>query len=268
METKRFSNTAVDNRNIPGGKGGKMVLKKIVLLTSVFVFILTFPLSTQVKKSSGISGALPIKKLKVTGTSQYLGYLNAYLNITRGIAPMKGLNIYLDKLQLTDRGGGIYSGGTPFKYRIARGNTIRITQKPSRLLAPRREKFKEILLGSYKVNNTIEWVFPKPDAVIPIGRTSPPVLLTRTIKFQWNYTGRVRRTKVTIKDFAKNIEIFNKVITGESVMVPRSLFKSGRKYRFDLEVVGPMGKFVMTPAVAPGSEVLFYYWDHLYFYAK
>lgn len=245
-----------------------MFIKRIILLVVVFALVVTFPLAAQAKKLPTDIGALSVKKLKVNGTSQYLGYLNAYLNVTRSAAPVTGLNLYLDKLQLNDRGGGIYSNGTPFKYNIAVGNVIRITLKPTLTPGTRVGISREVLLGSYTVNNVIEWVFPKPDSIVPLGRTSPPVLLAPAIKFQWNYTGRARRTKVTIKDFTKNVEIFNTIVTGESVDVPRRLFKPGKRYRFDLEVADPMGKFVMTSAVAPGSEILFYYWDHLYFDTK
>lgn len=244
-----------------------MISKKTAFLIALFTATLFVYQGSGFARTPGQKKTLHRfdQKILVKGTSQYLGYLNAFLNITKGGRPQNGLKINLDRLQLSDRGGGIYSGGTPHPYNIRVGNVIRILQKPSKL-SPTREK--EVLLGSYKVNNVIEWVFPKPDSVIPVGRVPAAVLLTQKVKFQWNYTGRVLKTKVTIKDFTRNVEIFNKIITGESVMVPKSLFKSGRKYRFDLEVVGPMGKFVMTDKVARGSEVLFYYWGHIYFHAK
>lgn len=242
-------------------------IKRIILSMAVFLLVLFVNLNSG---AEGMPGAQKFsrlgQKIKINGHSQYLGYLNAYLNVTKGGRPVTGLNIFLDKLQLSDRGGGIYSGGTPHSYNIKPGNVISIRLKPSRL-APVRER-KPALLASYRVKNVIQWVFPKPDGVITLGRTSPPSLLGRSIKFQWNYTGRVRKTKVTVKDFTKNVVIFSKTVMAESVMVPRSKFIPGRKYRFDLEVDGPMGKFVLTDKVQPGSEVLFYYWGHIYFQVK
>jgi len=251
-----------------------MILKKTTLSIVFFAAILFICQGSGFTKTSGTL-TVPSKiepKILVKGSSQYLGYLNAYLTITKKGVPQNGLEIYLDNLKLMDRGSGNYSNGTPFSYNIKVGNVIRIRQKPSKS-SPIREKvgkkeLREILLGSYKVNNTIQWVFPKPDGVIPLGRVAGAAMLTQKIKFQWNYTGRVLKTKVTIKDFTKNVEIFNQIVTGESVLVPKSLFKAGRKYRFDLEVDGPMGKFVMTDNVARGSEILFYYWGHIYFMTK
>ena len=63
-------------------------------------------------------------------------------------------------------------------------------------------------------------------------------------------------------------EIFNKTVTAEQVDVPANLFISGNKYRFDLEVVGPMGLFKLSRDTAPGSKIEFFYWDHIYFFVK
>lgn len=241
-----------------------MCFKSTMWLPALFIFLLSFHPGFASDNLPG-SETLPIPglKIKINGHSQYLGYLNAYLNVTRAGRPVNGLKIFLDKLQLSDRGGGIYSGGTPYSYNIKPGNVITIRLQPSPLVSPRDRK--STVLATYKVNNVIQWVYPKPDGVITLGRPPSASLLGRSIKFQWNYTGRTRKTKVTIKDFSKNVVIFSTTVMAESVMVPRSKFVPGRKYRFDLEVDGAMGKFVLTNNVQPGSEVLFYYWAHMYF---
>ena len=219
--------------------------------------------------ASGQKKLLPIrsKKLQVNGTSQFLGYLNAYLDVKQSGRPLTGLSLFLNRLKLNDRGGGIYSNGTPHAYPIKQGNMIRISLKANKFV-PAGSRGKPVLLGSYRVRNTIEWVYPKPDTVLPLGRRGPRILPNKKLIIKWNYTGRVRNTQVRIKDFTANIEIFNKTVMGESVAVPISKFKSGKKYRLDLEVVGAMGKFKMTNAVTPSSEVKFYYWTHCYFFVK
>jgi len=203
------------------------------------------------------------EKVLVTGHSQFLGYLNAYLTVKKGGSPLLKQNVYLDKLKLRDLGGGNYSNGTPFRYDIEAHKKITISMVPATILHPGIRKPEPVVLGTYKVNNHIEWVYPRPNSKIAL---SP--LLIRTIKFRWNYTGKVLKTRVRIKNFTTNTEVFNRTVTAEEINVPARIFVRGNRYRFDLDVVGPMGLFRMTKATAPGSKVEFYYWDHIYFDVK
>jgi len=202
-------------------------------------------------------------KILVTGHSQYLGYLNAYLNLSKNGTALPGQKLYLDTLLLNDQGGGLYTGGTPHAYDVKRRGTISIKLMPKGTLLPASRFPKEIVLGTYTIKNYIEWIFPLPEAVISLGR---PIM--RSIRFRWNYTGTTQNTKVTVKNFTTNTEIFTQNIVAEEIDIPVHLFVRGNKYRFDLEVIGPMGQFKLTDATAPGSKIDFYYWDHLYFYIK
>ena len=201
------------------------------------------------------------KKMKVVGTSQYLKYLNAGLDISRDGAPLKGLKIYLNELLLNERALGFYSNGTSYPYKMEIGKKIIITYFPNHTLTRAQRRIKQITLGVYRIDNYIEWVFPRPNTVISIDEG-----IGRTIRFRWHYVGRVMNTKVTVAEFKPGGKIiFTKNVFGESVNIMKSLFKYGMKYRFDLEVVGPMGHFRLTNYTTRDSKIDFYYWDHLYF---
>ncbi len=233
--------------------------KKIFIFVSILILFLSLPYNAK-----SIPGPRRFTRLKVVGTSQYLGYLNAFLMVTKRGIPVNGLRIYLDKLKLNQLGGGNYSNGTPFHYKVADGKFIRISYRPVRKfpgIKPTRSK--PVILGVYRIKNHIEWVFPLPESVISVRR-----LLSRSVKFRWNYTGAILKTKVSLKNFNTNTLIFQKTVTAESINIPVTLLKPGTKYRFDLEPVGPMGKFRLSRYTAPGSKIEFYYWDHLYFNVK
>lgn len=236
-----------------------MKLSRTLILISILVgfLILNSPAGAIGQKTI----SLRTDKVKVIGHSQYLGYLNAYLNLTKRTTPLAGQKIYLDTLLLTDRGGGLYTGGTPYSYDVTGGKTITIKMAPeSPTLKPAGKLIKPIVIGTYALKNYIEWVYPQPEAKI---RATPITLRANT--FRWNYTGTILPTKVTIKNFTTNTEVFTKTVTAEQVVVPMTIFKPKNRYRFDLEVVGPMGQFRLTDAVAPGSKIDFYYWAHMYF---
>jgi hypothetical protein len=205
-----------------------------------------------------------IKRMKIVGHSQYLGYLNAALTITKAGAAVRGLKIYLNELPLNERGPGFYSNGTPYNYDVKMGKKIVISYIPKPSIFNVKERQKKVIIGVYKINNCIKWVFPRPHAVISLRNH-----FSRTVKFQWDYLGRVLNTKVTITEFKKDGRvIFNQNVVGESVNINKSLFTPGMKYRFDLEVIGPLGQFHLYKRVARGSKIDFYYWDHLYFSVK
>ncbi len=234
--------------------------KTILFLILIIFLISTFHIEGTVKTKLAPFGA---DKYKVIGHSQFLGYLNAYLNVKKGGAPLPGQSIFLDTLKLRDLSNGRYSNGTPYVYDIAAHKLITIKLVPKPALFPAGEKPKPIVLGTYKVNNHIEWVYPRPDSKITLG----PILM-RAIKFRWNYTGAVLKTRVRIKNFTTNTEILNKTVTAEEIDVPVHLFVRGNKYRFDLEVDDPVGLFKLTRETAPGSKIEFFYWDHIYFDIK
>jgi hypothetical protein len=236
----------------------KKYAKTIILISALGAFLLLNPVSDALGQKT-IS--LKTDKVKVVGHSQYLGYLNAYLNLTKGLSTLPGQKVFLDTLLLMDRGGGLYTGGTPYSYDVTGGKTITIKMAPTTSsLKPATRLNKPIILGTYSLKNYIEWVYPQPEAKI---RATPITLRANT--FRWNYTGTVLPTKVTIKNFTTNTEVFTKTVTAEQVVVPMKIFKPKNRYRFDLEVVGPMGLFRLTDAVAPGSKIEFFYWAHMYF---
>lgn len=236
--------------------------KKIFLLIILLAAFFTIsPLTGTTKHTL----RLPLSdKIKINGHSQYLGYLNAYLNLLKKGNPLSGQKVYLDTLLLNDRGAGLYTGGTPYAYDVSGKKTIVIKMVPKLSpLTPGARLKKEIILGKYYLKNYIKWVYPLPDSKISFGRS-----LFMRVKFRWNYTGTILKTKVTIKNFTTNTEIFSTIVTAEEVNVPRHLFVAGNKYRFDLEVVGPMGQFKLTRETAMGSKIDFYYWAHMYFTVK
>ena len=203
-------------------------------------------------------------KFKVTGTSQYLKYLNAGLDISKRGVPLNGLKVYLNELLLNNRWSGFYSNGTPYNYKMKIGNKIVISYVPNRIIRRVGSKFRHIILGEYKINNLIKWVYPLPNSTIFLRRRRS--VSSRYIIFSWNYVGRILKTRVTLQNFTKHRTVFSTVLTGEHVSIPTNLLKSGDSYRFDLEVVGPMGHFNMNySCVTSDSKIDFYYWDHLYF---
>ena len=234
-------------------KGSKM--KNLVVFFSLVISILSVSLSF------GQRPFHPTKRrLKVVGTSQYLSYLNAALDISEGGRPVEGLKVYLNELQLSDRGGGFYSIGTPYPYKMALGKTIVISYLPEEPLRRIHERPRPIILGTYKINNYIEWVYPLSESTISLGSSASPNVI-----FRWHYVGRILKTKVSLQNFTKHIDVFSTVVTDEKVAIPKKLLKSGDTYRFDLEVLGPMGQFRLTEATARGSRIDFYYWGHIYF---
>ncbi len=239
------------------------ILKNILLFAATIIFTTSF---LPYQLSGETSGIKTFDKIKVVGTSQYLGYLNAYLHITKRSTPAEGLKMYLNNLLLNELGSGIYSNGTPFHYDISPGKIITVKYIPRTPLNDRTSKNnKPIILGTYKFTNYIQWIFPLPYSTISPTKGIVP---KRTVTFKWNYTGKILLTKVTLENFTTHTKIFSKTVKAESIEIPSLLFKKGIKYRFDLEVVGPMGKFQMTNATAFGSKIVFYYWDHLYFTVK
>ncbi len=237
-----------------------MKFLKQKMLIIFLLLILFFSFISQVSARTRI---IPLtKKLKVVGFSAYLGYLNVALNITRGGVKVDDIKIFLNELLIKGGGAGYYSSGTSYHYEVQPGKKIIISYLQSPSISKERRRSKPIILGTYRINNIIEWVFPQPNAVIPVGGRT----LSRTIRFRWNYTGRVLNTRVTITEFKKGGRtIFNRTIVGESIEIDKALFKIGTKYRFDIEVVGPMGHFRLSEYTAPGSKIDFYYQDHLYF---
>ncbi len=238
-----------------------MMKKKILIIFSLIIFT-----AIQINLTGTTKGTIirfGSDKIWIKGHSQYLGYLNAYVQIKKGGLPMLKQNVFLDSLKLRDLSDGRYSNGTPYVYDIAAHKLITIKLVPKPALIASGEKPEAIVLGTYKVNNHIEWVYPRPNSKISL---SP--LIIRNVKFQWNYTGKILKTRVRIKNFTTNTEIFEKTVTAEEVNVPARLFIRGNRYRFDLEVDGPVGLFKLTKATAPGSKIEFFYWDHIYFDVK
>ena len=238
-----------------------MTKKKMVIIFSLIIFTaIQINLTGTTKPTLIRFGS---DKILVIGHSQFLGYLNAYLNVSKGGTPLTKQDIYLDRLKLRDIAGGNYSNGTPYRYDIEAEKKITISLVPKTLLYQPGKRPKPIILGTYKVNNHIEWVYPSPDSKISISPT-----LLRTLKFRWNYTGKILRTKVRIKNFTTNTEVFNRTVTAEEISVPAHIFVRRNRYRFDLEVDGPVGLFKLTKVTAPGSKIEFFYWDHIYFDVK
>jgi len=237
-----------------------MNLKEKVALTLLLTCLLVPSLDSQVRSIPSRAG---LDKILVTGHSQYLGYLNAYLNLSKAGSPLIGQKVYLDTLLLSDHGSGLYTGGTPYAYDVHGGKTNVIKTVPKMMPLPATGKNRDIVLGRYALKNYIEWVYPQPESVIPVAS-----LITRAVRFRWNYTGATLNTKVTLKNFDTNTEIFSTTLPAEQVDIPSRLFTSGTRYRFDLEVVGPMGQFKLTDATAPGSKIDFFYWAHMYFNVK
>ncbi len=231
----------------------KAVFKKKNLI--IFFSLIIFIFSTSFAQRSFTK-----KKLKVVGTSQYLGYLNVGLDISKGGRPVEGLEVYLNEVPLSDRGGGFYSIGTPYHYKMALGKTIVIRYLPIEPIRRIHEIPGRKILGTYKIDNYIEWVYPLPDSVISLRSSA-----SRYVIFRWHYVGRILKTKVSLQNFTKHIDVFSAVVTDEKIAIPKNLLKSGDTYRFDLEVVGPMGQFRLTEVTEKGSRIDFYYWDHIYF---
>ena len=225
--------------------------KNLIIFLSLILFIFSISFAQR---------AFTKKRLKVVGTSQYLKYLNAGLDISEGGRPIEGLKVYLNEILLSNRGSGFYSAGTPYPYKMALGKTIVISYLPEEPIRRTHEKPRPIILGTYKINNYIEWVFPLPNATISLGRSAFSYII-----FRWNYVGRILKTKVTLENFTKHSTVFSTIVTDEKVSIPKNILKSGNTYRFDLEVVGAMGQFRLTEATAKGSKIDFYYWDHIYF---
>ncbi len=230
-------------------------VKNLVVFFSIMIFILSLSLSFGQRPFNP-----PKKRLKVVGTSQYLTYLNAALDISEGGRPVEGLKVYLNEVQLSDRGGGFYSIGTPYPYKMALGKTIVISYLPEEPLRRIHERPRPIILGTYKINNYIEWVYPLHNSTISLGSSASSYMI-----FRWNYVGRILKTKVSLQDFTKKVDVFSTVVTDEKVAIPKNLLISGHTYRFDLEVIGPMGQYKLTEATARGSRIDFYYWGHIYF---
>ena len=238
-----------------------MEKKKIAVMAGMLIF-----LAAQITITGTPAGTLrPFgsDKIWVSGHSQFLGYLNAYVQIKKGGLPMLKQNVFLDSLKLRDLSDGRYSNGTPYVYDIAAHKLIIIKLVPKPALITPREKPEAIVLGTYQVNNHIEWVYPLPNSKISVNP-----LMIRNLIFKWNYTGKTLSTKVRIKNFTTNTEVFSRTVTAEQISIPARLFIKGNRYRFDLESDGPVGLFKLTKETAPGSKIEFFYWDHIYFDVK
>ena len=214
-------------------------------------------------QTRGTFSSIASDKILVTGSSQYLTYINAGLHLSRNGSPLPGQRVYLDSLLLNDQGNGQYSGGTPYAYDPSGNKTVVIKMIPKLLPSPGLKTAREITLGTYLLDNYIRWVYPLPEAVIP--RRS---LIGRTVKFRWDYTKTVLNTLVTLKNFTSNTVLYTATVCAEEVDIPAGLLTAGNKYRFDLEVVGAMGQFKLSTDTAPGSRIDFYYWGHIYFTVK
>jgi hypothetical protein len=237
-------------------------MTRLLCAAALILCLLTPPLIGSPQKGPFLPGA---DKILITGHAQFLGYLNAHLTLKRQGLPLPGQRIFLDTLLLTDQGSGIYTGGTPYAYDVGGNKTVVIKLDPKEPLPGFHRPAGEVILGRYAIKNIIQWVYPLPNAVLGI---SAPAPLAKSVRFRWNYTGAILNTQVTLKDFTTNTVLLTRTLVAESIDIPPGTFVRGHKYRFDLEVVGPMGQFKLTDLAAPGSKIDFYYWDHIYFTVK
>ena len=212
-------------------------------------------------------------KIKVNGNCYVTLYLNGYIELSRDGIPLRGQNVYMNSLKLTNQGDGSYIGAiTSSAYAPAIGNIITIKMKPKvgRLFRTGKNVLKkEIVIGKYTLNKYVKWTYPRPGMVVAL-KSPRSFTAPQTLKFTWHHFGAPFRLNVVIRNMTSNRVIFNRTVpaSAKKVNVSTLLFKKGDRYQFGLKGKNAIGKFKLHKSAAKGSKIDFYYTDIIYVNVK
>lgn len=232
-------------------------MKKKLLFTVLFISLI-IPALPQVKTIKPTVLTLAKPKIKVTGFAAYYGnakYVSASISLELNGKPLTNVKVRINNSVLNNHGNGTYNGAIHSPYRIKLGNELVYTAEfPKtlyRTIAP-PPFIGKIELGSYKISNIINWVWPKPGQTIPTGRFLAYL-------FKWNFTGTPAPTEFFIKDKKTHKKIYSKTTSAEQQSVGATLFNSGRKYVMGMWAVDPIDKFKLSKHCARGSKIDWYF---------
>jgi len=231
----------------------------------VIMVVIAIPLIPQYKMlKTTRTLTLSRTKIKVDGYVAYYGnarYISAHIELSYNGKPITTPVVKINNRELANYGNGKYTGViTPYNG-IAVGDRFVFTAKFPKgdiHILGEESYAKEIILATYRVDNIINWVYPKPRQVINVKNVL-------TVPLRWDFTGTPKPTELYIKDAATNKKILSKIISNESLKVSPSLFKPGKTYRMGLWAYDPLGNFKITNMYNASSKVVFYFSDVMTF---
>ncbi|MEN8223316.1 MAG: hypothetical protein ABFR36_08670 [Acidobacteriota bacterium] len=232
-------------------------MKKNFLLILIFIALIT-PANSQTLTVKQPVLTLAKPKIWVQGHAQYYGnakYISAYLTLKINGSPLSNVKVRINNSVMMNHGNGNYGGSIPSTYEIRLGNELVFSVEfPKGLyVAGSPPPFTgKVVLGTYKIKNIIEWVWPKPGQSISVGRFIAYL-------FKWNFTGTPATTEFFIKDKITNKKIFSKNTGAEQQSVLATLFKPGKQYRMGLWAVKPIDNFKISKHCAKGSKIDWYF---------
>jgi len=232
------------------------------LLSAVILTGLLIPALAQIKtlqpaiQQPVLTLAKPL--IWVRGHAQYYGnarYISAFLTLKMDGKPLSNVKVWINNSLMMNHGDGNYGGSIPSVYHIKLGNelvfSVEFPKVPYPLGSPPPFRGK-LVLGTYKIKNIINWVWPVPGQTIPTGR-----LLSYL--FKWDFTGSPAKTEFFLKDKNTNTKIFTKHTSAEQQHVAAALFGPGKEYVMGLWAVDPIDKFRLTANCAKGSRIDWYF---------
>ncbi len=239
----------------------EMNMKKILLSAVIFALFIT-PAFTQIKTLQPTIQqpllTLVKPKILVQGHAQYYGnakYISAYLTLKIDGKPLSNVKVRINKSLMMNHGNGNYGGSIPSNYDIKIGNelvfSVEFPKAPYLVGSPPPFTGK-IVLGTYRIRNIINWVWPKPGQTIPTGRII-------SYLFKWDFTGSPAKTEFFIKDKSTNTKIFTKNTSAEQQSVMAGLFNSGKEYVMGMWAVDPIDKFRLSGVCSKGSRIDWYF---------
>ncbi|MCK5003684.1 MAG: hypothetical protein KAS21_01255 [Candidatus Aminicenantes bacterium] len=231
---------------------------KMKLVFAIISIALIMPALPQVRTLKPTLLTLAKPKIHVTGHAQYYGnakYISAYITLKIKGRPLSNVKVWINNSLMMNHGDGNYGGSIPSTYRIRLGNELVFTAEFPKTLyrtgSPPPFTGK-IELGSYKISNIINWVWPKPGETLPMGRFL-------TYLFEWDFTGTPARTEFFIKDKSTNKKIYTKILSAEQQSVMAGLFKPGKEYVMGMWAVRPIDNFKLSKYCARGSKIDWYF---------
>jgi hypothetical protein len=179
-------------------------------------------------------------------------YLYAHIHLEKygSESPLTGVIVRLQDTALIDQGDGSYKG-TVFTPTCGLGDPVHLSVDFSRIPlsrigdSPYRGRMK---LATYRIENTIEWIFPTHNQVIDLSAYPSGVPV------RWNFTGPLAHAYMLIKILGAPL-VYSADVLGAELTIPAGTLQPRHLYIF--QMIDENYKFVVDSAFSPRSSIRF-----------
>jgi hypothetical protein len=243
-------------------------MSRVLSFIAFCAVLISLPVFAQVENVLGSGGGQ--EKLRVTG-ELYLSPdhadINVYLQLSLKGKNVTGAKVYLNDSPLREDSPGKYSGRAVVPEKVKLGTELRISVQPpadNSLTAVKTDPFQKMIVGTYRVDNIVQWIFPA--ALQKINLKDFPPLARITLR--WNYSGAPVRSTIQITEHhvdRPGIVFYAQNNLEQAVLEPQAL-KFDTSYYFSIDNIDPAGMFAMDGRFcSPDSGVKVIVHNAIYF---